>query len=272
MKFSRNQWIAAAVILAGIAVGVMVMRQPGDKADNAPKPADATGAAKKPASAKRPAIATAKAPAKAAPRPEKSLDSLSDEDRRLSDAVQDALDADDFEQTRAAALKAYQSKDPEVRQQAVEALGWFGEKSLVDLVSMMADADANVAEAAANAWEHGLSEVSDATLKWDIARAALGAINSPDTLTLVGAQFTSAAMELIDAEEDKATASRRRQETVQTLAELINSPSSPKRAEIARDLYEEITGHRWAGNDEAKRYLSDPENYEAPEAPEEAAE
>lgn len=268
MEISRKQWIAAAVVLVGIAGGVMVMRRSGSDADSPEKAADAAAerratsksASSRPKSGARPSK-------KAEPRPADAQDGLSDEDGKLCDAVQDALDADDFERTRAAALKAYQSKNPDVRMRAVEALGWFGEKSLVDLVTMMADADEDVAQAAANAWEFGLSEIPDAALKWDIARTALGAIDSPDTLTLVAAQFSAAATELIDSEENEATAARRRRETVQALVGLIGASGTPKRAEVARELYEEITGHSWAGADEAERYLRDPENYEPPEAP-----
>ena len=54
-------------------------------------------------------------------------------------------------------------------------------------------------------------------------------------------------------------------EAIQALVDLMDQPGSPKRAEISRELYEEITGHNWISLDEAERYLQDPENYEPPE-------
>lgn len=267
MRLSRKQLVAA--VLVGVLVGGGVAayrlgfgaRRPSPSADAAAERRAASDApSTRPASGKRPAKG-----AKAARRLVDPLASLSGADRKLYDAVQEALDADDFERTRAAALKAYQSENPDVRLQAVEALGWFGEKSLVDLVTMMADTNEEVAQAAANAWEVGLTDIADASLKFSIAQTALGAIGNPDTLTLVGAQFAASAMELIDAAADEKTAARRRVEAVQALVDLMGASATSKRAEVSRELYEEITGHRWVGLDEAERYLRDPENYEPPE-------
>lgn len=271
MKFTRKQWIVTAVLLGGIAGGGVAAYRLGSGASRPAKSADvaearraASGATSaRPTSGKR-----QMRDVKAARRFADPLANLSDADRKLYDAVQEALDADDFERTRAAALKAYQSGNPDVRLQAVEALGWFGEKSLIDLVTMMADTSDEVAQAAANAWEVGLSDVADTSLKFSIAQTALGAISNPDTLTLVGAQFAASAMELIDAAADEKTAARRRVEAVQTLVDLMGAAATSKRAEVSRELYEEITGNRWVSIDEAERYLRDPENYEPPEAAE----
>lgn len=271
MRFNRKQWIVTAVILGGIAGGGVAAYRMGFGANRPTEAADAATERRVASEVPSARAASGKRPAKGAKVARRFADprtSLSDADRKLYDAVQEALDADDFERTRAAALKAYQSENPDVRQQAVEALGWFGEKSLVDLVTMMADSSEEVASAAANAWEVGLSDVADASLKFAIAQTALGAIGNPDTLTLVGAQFAASAMELIDGASDEKTAERRRVEAVQALVDLMGASATSKRAEVSRELYEEITGHRWVSIDEAERYLRDPENYEPPEAAE----
>lgn len=265
MKVSGWQWgigAAVAVALAGGGAAVWCGRLGGASSET---PAVADGG-RSIAAADRdvPANGMKGRPKRRTRKIADPRDDMSAADRALYDAVQDALDAEDFARTRAAALRAYRSANPDVRLQAVEALGWFGEKALVDLVPMMGDANEDVAQEAANAWEGGLAEVEDTGLKLAFARTALKAIANADTLTMIGAQFSSAATELIDAAEGEA-ASRLRVEAIQALVDLMDQPGSPKRAEISRELYEEITGHSWISLDEAERYLQDPENYEPPE-------
>lgn len=218
-------------------------------------------------------------PTAARPRPEPAeaalpdgREGMSEADRRLSDAVQAALDAEDFAQTREAARRAAQSANADVRVQAAEALGWFGAKALVDLIPLMGDPDKAVAKAAADAWEFGLMEVIDPGFKFTAAHEALKTVGDSDALAMIGAQFAAAATERIDA-TDGAAAERLRVQAVQALVDLMETADGTKRAEVSRELYEEITGQRWLGLDEAERYLQDPENYEPPEdvAPEGAA-
>lgn len=223
MKISGWQWgigVVAVVTLAG--VGVIVWQ--GRSGGASPKPAAVADGARAIAEVDRAASANGSQgrPKKRTRKIADPRDDMSAADRALYDAVQEALDAEDFARTRTAALRAYRSANPDVRLQAVEALGWFGEKALVDLVPMMGDANEDVAQ--------------------------------------------EAATELVDAAEGDE-ASRLRVEAIQTLVDLMDQPGSPKRAEVSRELYEEITGHGWISIDEAERYLQDPENYEPPEDP-----
>lgn len=241
-----------------------------------PDPAKETTADARPAgggTAETPSPRPAR-PADARPRPKPAAVALPDSragmseaDRRLADAVQDALDAEDFARTREAARKAAQSADAEVRIQAAEALGWFGAKALADLIPLMGDANKAVAKAATDAWEFGLMEVSDPGFKFTATHEALKSVSDPDALAMIGAQFAAAATERIDA-ADGAAAERLRVQAVQALVDLMGAAGDTKRTEVSRELYEEITGQRWLGLDEAERYLQDPENYEPPESPE----
>lgn len=267
MKISGLQWGIGAVVVVALAGGGAAVWY-GRSGAASPKTATVADGARAIAEVDRAASANG-SPGRSKKRTRKIADprdDMSAADRALYDAVQEALDAEDFARTRAAALRAYRSANPDVRLQAVEALGWFGEKALVDLVPMMGDVNEDVAQEAANAWEGGLAEVEDTSLKLAFARTALKAISDANALTMIGAQFSSAATELIDAAEGDA-ASRLRVEAIQTLVDLMDQPGSPKRAEVSRELYEEITGHGWISLDEAERYLQDPENYEPPEDP-----
>ena len=198
-----------------------------------------------------------------------SLDSvmfgnLPEADRKLCEAVQEALDADDAQKTIKLASGLMSSDSPEVRSHAVDALEWFGVEALPELTVLMGDADEGVAQNAINAWELAVSEIDDASVRLKISGMALKAVGTKDALLSIGAQFSNAATEYIDAEDDESVAFDRRVEVVQALVDMIDSPNR-RQAEAGCELYEEITGHEWIDMNEAERYLTDPENYEPPE-------
>ena len=116
---------------------------------------------------------------------EPSIDGFSElppKDRSLAEAVQSALDNDDYDATIKAATKALNSTNASVRLHAVEALGWFGKKALAELTPCMADPDEEVAQAAVNAWEMGLSEIDSAKDRFDFSLMALTTISEKDAL------------------------------------------------------------------------------------------
>lgn len=206
--------------------------------------------------------------AKSAKRPRRMVarvvSPMSDADRKLYDAVQSALDDEDFVAVRAAAAAAYGSANAEVRQQAVDALGWFGEKALPELTPMMADADSDVAQSACDAWESGLSEMESAFDRVKVAQMALTVISNPDALTMIGSQFSNAATELIDGAAD-AEADKYRVQVLQGIVDIMGDESNLERAKAAREIYESVTSHEWISIDEAEKYLADPSHYEPPE-------
>ena len=185
-------------------------------------------------------------------------------DQKLSDAIQDALEKEDFPAVVAAVEKALKSRNPDVRREAVDALGWFGEKALAELTVWMADADEDVAQAAMDHWENGVSELEDANERLQTSLFALNTLTDKDALTMIGSQFANAATELIDEEEDEEKALQKRTEVIQALVDMIES-DKPSCAAAAREIYEDVTGNRWISVDEAEKYLRDPDNYEEPD-------
>lgn len=189
---------------------------------------------------------------------------LSGKDRRVAEAIQAALDNDDFDATLAATVKALASTNAEVRLHAVDALGWFGLDALPELTEAMADPDEDVAESAENAWELALSEMPQADRRFAVAAAALGTLSNEDHLTTIVGQLTGAALEMIDGEDDEEKANDNRVAVVQALVDVMDLDRAVNTRE-AREAYEDITGNEWVSIDEAERYLSDPDNYEPPE-------
>ena len=185
-------------------------------------------------------------------------------DQRLSDAIQEALEKEDLSAVIEAAEKALKSPNPDVRHDAVDALGWFGEKALTELTIWMADADEDVAQAAMGHWEEGVSELEDAKERLQTSLFALNALTDKDALTMIGGQFANAATELIDEEDDETRASQKRTEVVQALVDMIEG-DKPASAEAAREIYEDVTGNKWISVGEAEKYLRDPDNYEEPD-------
>lgn len=189
---------------------------------------------------------------------------MSAADQKLYDAVQDAWDSEDFGQTVKCALTAYKSSNPEVRQQAVDALGWFGEKALPELTPMMADSDEGVASSAQSAWELALSEVESAAERVGIAQLALQTISNADALQMIGSQFANAASDLINGEENEEKANGYRKDVVQGIVDIMGDKSNAARTEAAKEIYESVTCHEWVSIEEAEKYLANPENYEPP--------
>ena len=103
---------------------------------------------------------------------------FSEEDKKLAEVVQEALDADDADKTIKAATKLMNSSNPEARSHAVDALGWFGLKALPELTMLMGDSNEDVAQNAVNAWESGFSEIDNVQTRLKVSAMALNALSS----------------------------------------------------------------------------------------------
>lgn len=195
--------------------------------------------------------------------PRELFDHLPAEERKLCEAMQEALDTENLEKALQAAAKMVSCTNAEVRAHAVDSLGWFGAAALPELTLLMGDRDEDVAQSAINAWEVSVMEIDDAGTRLKVSEMALQAISNKDALQFIGSQFSIAATELIDGAEDEDAASDRRVKVVQSVVDMIDSPNE-RLSEVGRGLYEEITGNEWLGVEEAEKYLADPDNYEPP--------
>ena len=186
------------------------------------------------------------------------------EEKKVAISIQDAIDSDNFEAVMAAMQKAAVSTNSLLRQSAVEAMGWFGEKALVEITPFMADPDEDVSEAAVNAWEMALSEVDSAKARLGFAKLVLATSATADSLAIIGGIYSAAANEYIDEVEDEAKATARRIEVLQPIIDIMGGERQ-KNSDVCKEIYEDITGFEWIDLDEANLYVSDPDNYELPE-------
>ncbi len=192
---------------------------------------------------------------------------MSAEDRKLADALSDALDNDKRSKVYEIAMKALKSSNPDLRREAVEALGWYGKDAIGDLLVPMVDPDRDVAQCAIDNWDQALSEIESPQERMRTAMLALKVIDDEYALNTISAQFSNAANESIDSQDDESQAMARRIEAVQMLVDIIESAGSNKvNVEHAKSMYSDITGNEWLSFEEAERYLQDPENYNPDEA------
>lgn len=173
-----------------------------------------------------------------------------------------------FDKFFAAAAAAAKSENPAVRRAAVEAYSWQGSNLIPELTPLMADPDPEVAEVALDAVETRLDEMEDPALRFETAAAYMDTFASnEDALSMFETTLATAASEVIDAADDSAAAEERARENrdyvVDVLAELIEKGDS-RVAAAAKEAYSDITSEEWINFDEARRWASDPEGYEAP--------
>ena len=167
-------------------------------------------------------------------------------DQKIMSAAESAIDEDDLELARNLAEHALGSKNKELREMVVDALGWFGEQTMSELTPFMSDPDEDVAEQAASHWKNALQEISDDGTKAGIVEMSLVAIQNKDVLEDV-------ANELIDLDELAA---------LQVIANLMDAGAGAAE-EALRDVYDSITGEKWTGVDAAEEWLQ--KNYTPPD-------
>lgn len=169
----------------------------------------------------------------------------------------------------AAAAAAAASPNPALRREAVEDYSWFDSAMLPELTPMMADADAEVAEAAISAVEDALEAEEDMNLRFEAAAACLGTFSAnEEAMDMLCGVMVSSAQELIEPETDdgpaEARAAQNRQLVVETIARLIDQGKG-NCAELMQDAYSDISAEEWLGLDEALKWARDPDDYEAPD-------
>lgn len=166
------------------------------------------------------------------------------QDRKIANAIQDSLDVENFTGVSRAAEQALKCDNPEVRENAIEALSWFGPEALPELTSFLTDADSDVAELAADRWQMALAMLEDDAVRVSTAEAALKTVSSKSALEMV-------VTEIMSQDDDL--------KIMQALVDIIDSGNSAGVA-VAKEEYENMTGEAWSGIDAAEAWLE--ENYE----------
>lgn len=156
---------------------------------------------------------------------------LAGREREIACRVSDALDNEDFEVIRGFAREVAASANEELRQQMVDALGWFGEKAVADLTMFLNDRSEDVAQSAFNHWDSAIDSVDNEAFKLAVATDAMKSLSSPDMLDNVATKLKGA--------EDEVAAVR----SVQEILRSVKGDSAAAKA--AKEAYEFITGEEY---------------------------
>ena len=165
---------------------------------------------------------------------------MTPEEQKLYDAIQDALDVEDYGKICELAATAAQLTNEEVRLQAVEALNWFGQKALPELTMFMADASDEVRNQACDAWRTGVSEIEDPGRRGNLTLSAMQLVRDRDQLDFM-------VMEISDLSD---------KEQIGILEKLIGGGNTSADA-VAREHYEFVTGEKYESHEAAQRWLDE---------------
>lgn len=162
-------------------------------------------------------------------------------DQEIMTRLDAAFEADDLEEIRAVADAALASRTVEVRENVVNALGWYGSKTLVEMTPFLSDNNEDVAQQAHDEWMAALQEMDEDSTKAAVIEMTLYALSDKDMLDDV-------AGELVGIDELAA---------IQVIANVMENGGSA--VPYATEAYENITGEEWTGVDAAEAWLQ--ENY-----------
>ena len=171
-------------------------------------------------------------------------DGLSAADQRLLDDIQSALDDEKVDAVRRLAVAAQANPSAEVRQQAVEALGWFGEKALEDLTPFLADADDDVRSFAMMAVDQALTQMEDdrAKLRYIESLFQIRNVCDEDGLAMLAGQVKGVS------DETAAVAAAVR---------VIETGKDARAVREMKEVYEFLTGDPYTAPEDAARWQAE---------------
>lgn len=168
-----------------------------------------------------------------------------DRDQKLFSKLDEASEKDDLASIKRMVNEIASSDNRDLREKAVEALGWFGEKAVADLTVFLSDRDESIAELAHSEWVSGLQQIETDKVKCAAVGMALRSLKKKSMLEDVANELTG-----VDTLE-----------AVKVVADVIESGGAA--VPFAKDVYETISGEKWTGVEAAEKWLQ--ENYDPEE-------
>ena len=241
---NRKTAICSAAAILAIALFAVLWNvcAPGEtETPEAPRKAKKT-AQRAPKADRRPAQAKSGSfgrPKKTSPDLSQPLDdfekSLSGKDRAVYIPLRRALDGEDLENVVKYAALAADSPNEEIRQYAVEALSWFEEKAVVEMLPFLMDPSESVATDAKRRFTDILDGMEDEDEKLKIVSSVMKKLKTGD---------------LLDEMANRIVLTQSSGKAVKTLSDLIFYGSTDVRKK-AMDTYREVTGEIYPGREKA---------------------
>ena len=176
------------------------------------------------------------------PLPSETEEAISRKDQRVVDEIQSALDDENFDAVKRLATMSQNSSTAEVRQKAVDALEWFGERALPELVPFLADADENVRSSAMNAVEQALMQIEDEGAK---ARHI-------ESLAMVKGACSESGLKMLSGQLNGLSDSTI---AVATAVRIIMSNANPSAVNEMKEVYRFHTEEDYTTPEAAKRWF-----------------
>jgi hypothetical protein len=171
---------------------------------------------------------------------------LTAEEQKLHDDIQESMDSEDAAKVRQLCKKITLASKRELREQAVNALGWFDRETMADLTKFLADPDEDIASDALFQWQEALNQIESESQRADIVGNAMSILQDENALEQL-------SMELNALDEKIA---------VNTLVGVING-TNPAGVKVGKEAYEFLTGEKYTSPADADKWLQ--ENYTPPE-------
>ena len=164
---------------------------------------------------------------------------FTEEERRYLATLREALDSDDNKRIIAVARLAIKSDNSEIKQKAIDALGWVGEEALPELTEFLMDDDEEVVQAAVDKWEEAIRECEEEADV--INNTMLGMMAIKDE-----AACDYLSMNLIKSGE-----------ATLAVEAIVNLMACDNEAchRPAKEAYEWITDKEWTGAEDAKAWI-----------------
>ena len=169
-------------------------------------------------------------------------------EKTLAERVEKAFDDEDFDALAACADAVRKCDVVEIRQSMVDALGWFGVKSLPELVPFLADSSEDVRDSARSHMVSGLSEIENEAERIGVVESVMKVLDDEDFLDDIAGEFVGIDEKL----------------AVESLVRIV-AAGLPQGVAKAKETYELVTGEEWAGEEAARRWIEN--EYEPPEEP-----
>jgi len=154
-------------------------------------------------------------------------DNLSDTDKQLVIALQNALDDDNLQGVTAAARKLMRSTSVPVRLRTATALSWFGTSALPELIEMLNDPDEEVADTAFTATLDAIAEMPEETEdeqreKAEMLAALIATLSNVDSIEEALMHFAGIEDELVIPHLEKLIARAQAQGDLAKVAALTD--------------------------------------------------
>jgi len=167
--------------------------------------------------------------------------SLPSADRNAIKGIRGALRDENVSAVMKYAEQLRGSASAEARSEAVQALGWFGDKAISGLTGFLSDPDEGVASEAMMAWDQALSGIEDDGMKLQYVEVAMSSIDDENMLDAI-------AMNLNQVSDEGAA--------VETMIRIIEGGGAAGAAK-AREAYQFMTGEEWSGRGPALKWASE---------------